>query len=76
MIETFKATSQIDERDKDGAKNLQSNIVLQISILIPSNSQASIAVVSINNIDLLSLSPWLTNLQSPKNKNLSMHSQI
>ena len=73
MIETFKATSQIDERDKDDAKNLQSNIVLQISILIPSNSQASIAVVSINNIDLLSLSPWLMNLQSPNNKNLSMH---
>ena len=51
-------------KDKDGAKNLQSSIVLPISISIPSNSQASIAVVSINNFDSLSLSPWLTDLHS------------
>ena len=43
-------------KDKDGAKNLQSNIVLQISISTPSNSQASITVMSINNFDSLSLS--------------------
>jgi len=43
-------------KDNDGAKNLQSSIVLPISILIPSNSQASIAVVSINNFDSLTLS--------------------
>ena len=62
-------------KNKDSAKKLQSNIVLPISILIPSNSQASIVVVSINNIDSLSLSSWLTNLQSHNNKNLSMHKQ-
>jgi len=40
-------------KDKDSAKKLQSNIILPISILIPSNSQTSIVVVSINNIDFL-----------------------
>ena len=40
-------------KDKDSAKKLQSNIILPISILILSNSQTSIVVVSINNIDFL-----------------------
>ena len=52
------------EKNKWSDKLVIYSRLLQISILIPSNSQAFIAVMFINNFDFLSLSPLLTNLHS------------